>query len=681
MYKTEENTKSIYARFIKRALDIITALAGLIILAIPMAVAALAIKLCDGGKIIFAQARVGCGSKEFICYKFRTMSADAPSDCATRELDDPQKYITKVGRFLRRTSIDELPQLINVLLGDMSIVGPRPVIPNEAELIELRRILGVYSVRPGITGEAQVRGRDSVGNRRKAAYDARYVENISFFGDIALLCQTFFCVILGIGVKEGADGMCEEKKGEGTKGRFISALTVAFGAQGVTAAVSALTVFFLAGKLDAAEYGRWQLYSLAASYSGLFQLGLCDGIYLRLGGKKREELEYPILGGQFRRMILFELLCSGLIIFAVTAFWDGARASALCGAALYMPIFNSTAFLGYILQATGRTALYSLSTIIDRVAFALFAVSAAIFGSANYLSFIAAAIFAKLISLLFCVLVTREVVFASKSEEGIWRKTSEDISSGGRLMVANLSGHSICGAAKLAVVSAYGDAEFGRVSFVMTLSMLLVQFTSQFAMVIFPSLKREEGEKREAMLTKLNVASGLFLPVILLSYLPIKYVVESYLPQYAEGLLYLPILLALCMFEGRACLVGGTYHKVMRLEARLLKINLICAAIGAIVCFFSAYTGGGTESVLISALIITALRAYLLDPVTIRSPIQGVTDHLSSAALCAVFITSVTLLSGGWGTFTFLAFYLWYLFLRRDSMRILDLKMKKKAIY
>jgi len=676
MYRIKENINSAYCRFVKRALDIIISAAGLIILALPMAVAALAIKLCDGGRVIFRQERVGLGGRHFICYKFRTMTPEAPHDCATRELFDAEKYITPVGRFLRRASVDELPQLLNVLKGDMSIVGPRPVIPAETELVGLREALGVYSVRPGITGLAQVRGRDCVSICRKAAYDAQYAESLSLWGDISLLFKTLFCVFCGAGIREGKSMKREESGIRGARGGFVRALAAAFGAQGITAAVSALTVFFLASRLDAAEYGQWQLYSLAASYSGLFQLGLCDGIYLRLGGKERNTLDVTALGSQFRRMIGIELIFAAVLIGLVTAFFEGSRAVALIAAALYMPLFNAAAFLGYILQATGRTALYSLSSIIDRVSFATLAIGATLLGGASYLNFIAAAIFAKIISLIFCVAVTREVVFAEGRSEGIWRKCGEDVSSGGRLMLANLSGHAVCGAAKVAIIRGYGDAEFGRVSFVMTLAMLLEQFAAQISMVLFPSLRRESGKRREEMLLRLNCAAGLFLPTVLLTYLPIKMLVESYMPMYAEGLPYLPILLSLCVFEGRACLAGGTYHKVMRLERRLLRVNMSCAALGFVGCMITAFFGGSSYEILLCALVATALRALLLDPNTLSSPARSVGDSLSTAALCAVFITSSSLLTGWVSTAVFAAFYLWYLYLRRDNI---NLKIKQKA--
>lgn len=192
-----------YGGLPKRLLDIAVAASGLVIAAPIMALCALAIWTEGGGPVIFKQSRVGADRRSFICYKFRTMSTDAPHNCATAELDHPERYITRVGGFLRRTSLDELPQLFNVLRGDMSLIGPRPVLESERELVGLRDNLGVYSIRPGMTGLAQIRGRDVISIRRKAAYDAQYVERMSFGYDLALFWQTLINVALCRNVREG----------------------------------------------------------------------------------------------------------------------------------------------------------------------------------------------------------------------------------------------------------------------------------------------------------------------------------------------------------------------------------------------------------------------------------------------------------------------------------------------
>ena len=160
-----------------------------------MLLIAIAIKLCDRGPIFFKQERVGKNDKLFMCYKFRTMRIDAPRKLSTKEFKDANKYITSVGRFLRRSSLDELPQLFNVLIGNMSIVGPRPLIAEEKEIHRMRRKYGVYEALPGITGLAQICGRDKLSDIRKAECDAIYAENISFTVDVKILLATLMRVI------------------------------------------------------------------------------------------------------------------------------------------------------------------------------------------------------------------------------------------------------------------------------------------------------------------------------------------------------------------------------------------------------------------------------------------------------------------------------------------------------
>ena len=188
----------------KRLLDIIISLFAIALTALPMLVCALAVYAESGGPVIFRQWRMGTDRRPFICFKFRTMTNDAPHSCATAELHSPERYITRVGAVLRATSLDELPQLFNVLRGDMSLIGPRPVICEESELIGLRASLGVYNIRPGMTGLAQVRGRDSVSIRRKAAYDAQYMEHMSLSLDARLLWRTLINVVNRSDIRDGA---------------------------------------------------------------------------------------------------------------------------------------------------------------------------------------------------------------------------------------------------------------------------------------------------------------------------------------------------------------------------------------------------------------------------------------------------------------------------------------------
>ncbi|WP_270657967.1 sugar transferase, partial [Eubacterium callanderi] len=178
----------IYQKYIKRILDFSLSTVGLVILSPVYGVLVIAIKADSKGPILFKQKRVGIHKQLFNIYKFRTMAIDTPKDTPTHLLKNPDQYITKVGKFLRKTSLDELPQIFNIIKGEMSIIGPRPALWNQEDLIAERDKYGANDVRPGLTGLAQISGRDELEIPIKAKLDGEYVKNISFPFD----CKMFF---------------------------------------------------------------------------------------------------------------------------------------------------------------------------------------------------------------------------------------------------------------------------------------------------------------------------------------------------------------------------------------------------------------------------------------------------------------------------------------------------------
>lgn len=192
-----------YQKYMKRGIDCILSLIGLIILSPILLIIAVIIKVTSPGPILFRQERVGKNNEHFRIMKFRTMRIDTPKDCPTHLLVNPDQYITKIGHILRKTSLDELPQLWNIFIGDMAVIGPRPSLPNQYDLNELRDQNGASAVRPGLTGLAQISGRDELEISVKAALDGEYVKNISFFMDLKLFLGTFISVLRSDGVKEG----------------------------------------------------------------------------------------------------------------------------------------------------------------------------------------------------------------------------------------------------------------------------------------------------------------------------------------------------------------------------------------------------------------------------------------------------------------------------------------------
>ncbi|MEF9972954.1 MAG: sugar transferase [Clostridia bacterium] len=193
-----------YAQYGKRTLDFLLALIALIALFPLLLLIALWVKCDSPGPVLFKQQRVGRGKKSFFIYKFRTMYADTPSDVPTHLLKNAKKRITRAGVHLRKTSLDELAQLVNILKGEMAIVGPRPALLNQYDLIAERDKYGANAVRPGLTGLAQVNGRDELPIPVKAKYDGDYVQNIRFLLDAQCVLKTALAVFKGDGVVEGA---------------------------------------------------------------------------------------------------------------------------------------------------------------------------------------------------------------------------------------------------------------------------------------------------------------------------------------------------------------------------------------------------------------------------------------------------------------------------------------------
>ena len=212
-----EGGATVYRKFFKRLIDLVLSALALVILAIPMLVFAFLIKLDSKGPVLFWQKRVGLHKETFMMPKFRSMYIDTPAEVPTHLLNDPDHWITPVGRIYRKLSIDELPQFWSIFIGKMSIIGPRPALWNQFDLVAERDKYGANDVRPGLTGWAQINGRDELAIPVKAKLDGEYVEKLSFLFD----CKCFFSTILAVlrrdGVVEGGTGTMNKEKEQAEK--------------------------------------------------------------------------------------------------------------------------------------------------------------------------------------------------------------------------------------------------------------------------------------------------------------------------------------------------------------------------------------------------------------------------------------------------------------------------------
>ena len=201
-----------YNKVVKRLIDLVLSGIGILVLSPVYLILAAAIVIDDPGPVFFRQKRVGLHKSHFMIMKFRTMKMETPRDVPTHLLQNPEQYITHMGKFLRKTSLDELPQLFQIFTGKMSIVGPRPALWNQFDLIELRDQVGANDLRPGLTGWAQINGRDELPLDVKARFDGEYVQRISFLFDCKCFLGTVLSVLKHDGVVEGGTGTLEKEK-------------------------------------------------------------------------------------------------------------------------------------------------------------------------------------------------------------------------------------------------------------------------------------------------------------------------------------------------------------------------------------------------------------------------------------------------------------------------------------
>ena len=203
-----------YQRFVKRMLDVILSLCGVVLFSPVFLILAVWIKLDSPGPVFFKQKRVGKHKTYFNILKFRTIRTDAPHDMPTHLLENPEAFSTRSGAFLRKTSLDELPQIYNILAGQMSVIGPRPALYNQYDLIEARDKVRANSIRPGLTGLAQVNGRDELPIDVKARYDGEYAAHVTFWNDVKIFFRSITYVFQRRGVVEGGTGAMNQTKEE-----------------------------------------------------------------------------------------------------------------------------------------------------------------------------------------------------------------------------------------------------------------------------------------------------------------------------------------------------------------------------------------------------------------------------------------------------------------------------------
>lgn len=394
---------------------------------------------------------------------------------------------------------------------------------------------------------------------------------------------------------------------------FVKNFIYAFGAQCVSMLASLAVTFIVPSLIGVTEFAYWQLFLTYVTYVNISRLGLMDGLYLRLGGKKYEDLDYNLLSMERRVFIMFQTFVAICVLAGVLLLdFEGDRTFVLVACCVCIVIINANNFLGYILQAVNLTRRYSASVILQNVMWFVAVLVIIVLKIYSYKVIIVMYILGSVCGGIYLAWYAREIVKHRKADHKlVFMDIKENISCGIKLMVATYAGNLIISSARMIIDASWGVEVFGYFSFSLTLANVFLTFINQVSIVVFPALRRVKSEKQHDAYYLMRNILSLLLPVVMFGYLPITIIVHLIFSQYEQSLVYLPIFLPICTFDGKMQMMCTTFFKSLRKETMLLWIN-ICTLAGSIgLACVGAIIVRNVEFVAYSILVVIALRSVV----------------------------------------------------------------------
>lgn len=435
--------------------------------------------------------------------------------------------------------------------------------------------------------------------------------------------------------------------------------------------ISTMVVLIIPKVIGITEYGYWQVYMFYSAYVGFLHFGWNDGIYLRYGGKKYDQLDRKLFFSQFYMLILFQVLLSIIIsIIVIFTIIDINRIYIFEMIALCMIITNVRYMLMYILQCTNRIKDYAQITILDRVLYCFMIITFIILGVKEYRVLILADVICKFISLIYAMYKCKELVFQKIFSFYISLiETFENIRVGIKLMIANIASTLIVGVVRIGIERTWSIETFGKVSLTLSISNLMMIFINSVAIIIFPILRRIDKNKLRDIYITIREALMVLLLGLLIIYYPIKEVLQLWLPKYTESLRYMALVFPMCVYEGKVSLLVNTYLKTLRKEKLMLRINLISLCLSVFITFFCTVLIKNLDLAILSILFVLAIRCVIAEIVVSKI----INIYLYKNIILEIFMTLVFILSG-WFVNSLLGFlfysiaYLIYLYIKKRDI-------------
>ena len=451
-------------------------------------------------------------------------------------------------------------------------------------------------------------------------------------------------------------------------------MMAAFAAQGVSFLASVAMSFLVPKVLGVSAYGYWQLFVFYASYSGLFMLGLNDGIYLIEGGNTRGKIDKLSINSQFRFGMAFQLIVALCIAgFAVITAPESQRYFVLMVFALYTVLYNLTGFLGFVFQAMNETRLFSYSVMVERLVFLAIVLVMFFMKIDAFEFYVIAYLLSKICSLVYCI--ANSLDFLTVGSLGVSKSihlSLESIKVGFALMSSNVASMLVLGVARTLIDNVWGIEAFGYVSFWLSMVNFFITFISQASMVLFPALRQGTDREQRGFYRVLRDMMKIVFPAVYLLYFPIAWALSLWLPQYADSIRFFAILLPICVFDTKMNLCCTTYFKVLREERTLLRVNLCTLAGSAILSAVGAYAINSLDAVLIGTVTCIALRSLWSE--RYLDAIIGVASTLAAIgeiALAVAFVAFALCAPAPAAILGYSSFYAVYLLANHISIKML----------
>lgn len=395
------------------------------------------------------------------------------------------------------------------------------------------------------------------------------------------------------------------------KRKAIKNMFFSFSAQLTSVLLSVFMALIVPKILGVTDFSYWQLFLFYINYVGFFHFGITDGMYLKTGGMDYDKIDKKQISSQFYGLMIVQLIIVILISIFATIFVNNyIRKIILVCTGIYMLIANLNWFLGYVFQATNRVKLYSISVMIDKMIFLIFIIIGFILKIKNLYIYIIAYIITTTCALIFSIINSKEIINTKPFPIiDSFKISLESAKIGINLTLSSISSILILGVGRFLVDKVWGIEAFGKFSFAISLTNFFLLFITQFSIVLFPTLRQVTKEIAKKLYNKFNRYLNNFLPLVYVFYIPMKIIIEFWLPQYKISLSYLGILLPICIFDGKTQMISNTYFKVFREEKTMLRINLLTVVVSFILSIISIFVIKSTYAIIISMLISTAFRS------------------------------------------------------------------------